>query len=157
VSIGDFSSLSCDSNGANCTTYTVPINDYSPSFFEYTEASTGRVLAAALDLNYVLAGTNHPITRGTFVQLYVNGLGPVNNQPASGEPSPSQPLATTKVRPIVTIGGQPATVDFSGLIPPYIGLYQVNVKVPTNIDAGIQPLVITQNGVPSKTSLLPVQ
>jgi minor extracellular serine protease Vpr len=138
-------------------TYTVPINDYSPSFFEYTEASTGRVLAAALDLNYVLAGTNHPIPRGSFVQLYVNGLGPVNNQPASGEPSPSQTLATTKVTPMVTIGGQTAPVDFSGLIPPYVGLYQVNVKVPTNISAGIQPLVIIQNGVISKTSMLPVQ
>jgi minor extracellular serine protease Vpr len=157
VSIGKFSSLTCDTNGKNCTTYTVPINDYSPSLFEYTEASTGRVLAAALDVNYVLAGTNHPIPRGSFVQLYVNGLGPVNNQPASGEPSPSQPLATTKVTPIVTIGGQTAPVDFSGLIPPYVGLYQVNVKVPTNISAGIQPLVITQNGVISKTSMLPVQ
>jgi uncharacterized protein (TIGR03437 family) len=157
VSIGNFSSLTCDSNGKNCTTYTVPINDYSPSLFEYTEASTGRVLAAALDVNYVLAGTNHPIPRGSFVQLYVNGLGPVNNQPASGEPSPSQPLATTKVTPIVTIGGQTAPVDFSGLIPPYVGLYQVNVKVPTNISAGIQPLVITQNGVISKISMLPVQ
>jgi len=157
VSIGNFSSLKCDTNGANCTTYRVPINDYSPSLFEYTEASTGRVLAAALDLNYVLAATNHPIPRGTFVQLYVNGLGPVNNQPASGEPSPAQPLATTKVIPIVMIGGQPASVDFSGLIPPYVGLYQVNVKVPTNIGAGIQPLVIIQNGVVSKTSMLPVQ
>jgi len=157
VSIGNFSSLTCDSNGMNCTTYTVPLNDYSPSLFEYTEASTGRLLAAALDLNYVLAGTNHPIPRGSFVQLYANGLGPVNNQPASGEPSPSQPLATTKVQPQVTIGGQQATVDFSGLIPPYIGLYQVNVKVPTNIGAGIQPLVIMQNGVVSKTSMLPVQ
>jgi minor extracellular serine protease Vpr len=157
VSIGNFSSLKCDANGTNCTTYTVPLNDYSPSFFEYTEASTGRVLAAALDLNYVLAGTNHPISRGTFVQLYVNGLGPVNNQPASGEPSPAQPLATTKAMPIVMIGGQQATVDFSGLIPPYVGLYQVNVRVPTNISAGIQPLVIIQNGVVSKTSMLPVQ
>jgi len=157
VSIGNFSSLKCDSNGANCTTYTVPINDYSPSFFEYTEASTGRLLAAALDVNYVLAGTNHPIPRGSFVQLYVNGLGPANNQPASGEPSPAQPLATTKVTPIVMIGGQMAPVDFSGLVPPYVGLYQVNVKIPTNIGAGIQPLVIIQNGVVSKTSMLPVQ
>ncbi len=157
VSIGNFSSLKCDSNGRNCITYTVPLNDYSPSLFEYIEASTGRVLAAALDLNYVLAGTNHPIPRGSFVQLYVNGLGPVNNQPASGEPSPSQPLATTKVTPIVMIGGQQAAVDFTGLIPPYVGLYQVNVKVPTNIGPGVQPLVIIQNGVISKTSMLPVQ
>src|SRR6266853_1605181 len=157
VSIGNFSSLTCDANGANCKTYTVPITDYSQSLFQYTEASTGRVLAAALDLNYVLAGTNHPIPRGSFVQLYVNGLGPVNNQPASGEPSPSQPLATTKVTPIVMIGGQSVTADFSGLVAPYVGLYQVNVKVPTNIGPGIQPLVIIQNGVMSKASMLPVQ
>ena len=157
VSIGNFSSLTCDNSGSNCKAYTVPLNDYSPAFFEYTEASTGQRLAAALDLNFLLIGTNHPAARGSTVQLYVNGLGPVSNQPASGEISPAQPLAVTSVLPTVTIGGQPAQVGFSGLAPFIVGLYQINVVVPTNIGTGLQQVVISQSGVVSKTSQLPVQ
>ncbi len=157
VSIGNFSSLNCDSSGNNCKAYTVPLNDYSPAMFEYTEASSGQRLAAALDSSFLLVGTNHPIARGSSVQLYVNGLGPVSNQPASGEISPAQPLATARVTPTVMIGNQPANVQFSGLAPFIVGLYQINAVVPNNISPGVQPVVIIQNGVTSKTSQLPVQ
>jgi uncharacterized protein (TIGR03437 family) len=157
VSIGNFSSLNCDNSGSNCSAYTVPLNDYSPAMFEYTEASSGQRLAAALDSNFLLVGTNHPVARGSTVQLYVNGLGPVSNQPPSGQVSPAQPLATTRVTPTVTIGGQTAQVQFSGLAPFIVGLYQINVVVPTNIGTGVQNVVITQNGVLSKSSQLPVQ
>ena len=157
VSIGNFSSLACDSNGMNCQTYAVPLNDYSPALFEYTEASTGKQLAAALDTNFLLVTSSHPVARGAVVQLYANGLGPVNNQPPSGEITPAQPLPTTRVIPNVSIGGQPAQVTFSGLAPFNVGLYQLNVVVPSNIGPGVQPVVITANGVMSKTSMLPVQ
>lgn len=147
VSIGNWSS----------NTVTLTLNDYSPAMFEYREASTGQTLAAALDLKFQLVGSSHPIARGDVVQLYANGLGPVDNQPASGEATQAQPFATTRVQPTVTIGGQPATVSFSGLAPGVVGLYQVNVTVPTNIGTGLQPVVITQNNVASKTSQLPIQ
>jgi minor extracellular serine protease Vpr len=147
VSIGSYSS----------NLYNVALNDYSPAMFEYTEAGTNRVLAAALDSKFLLIGSNHPIARGASVQLYVNGLGPVNDQPASGEPASATPLSRTVVLPKVTIGGQPGVVSFSGLAPGIVGLYQINVTVPTNIDAGVQPVIINQNGVISKTSQLVVQ
>ena len=36
------------------------------------------------------------------------------------------------------IGGQPATVGFSGLAPGIVGEYQVNVTVPPGLSAGNQ-------------------
>ncbi|MBI4873850.1 MAG: S8 family serine peptidase [Acidobacteria bacterium] len=146
VSIGDSSSALFD----------VPLNDYSPAFFEYTEPSSGRLLAAALDANYQLVGSANAARRGQVVQLYVNGLGPVDNPPPSGEPSPANPLARTKTTPAVTVGGRDAAVEFSGLAPYFVGLYQVNVTIPSDAPAGLQTLVISSNGIVSKTASLPI-
>jgi uncharacterized protein (TIGR03437 family) len=103
---------------------TVPLASYEPEFFH-----------------------------GQTIQLFANGLGPVNNQPDSGIPAPSQPLATTAATPTVTIGSQNATVTSSGLARGFTGLYQVNATAP----AGIQPVILTIGGVSSKTASSAVQ
>ena len=95
--------------------------------------------------------------RGSTIQLYVNGLGPVDNPPPTGEPAPVSPLARTFAQPTVTIGGRPAAVTFSGLAPGFSGLYQVNVTVPADTPTGVQPLVLTLNAIPAKTVSLPVR
>jgi uncharacterized protein (TIGR03437 family) len=88
----------------------------------------------------------------------VNGLGPVNNQPGSGFPASTTSITqTTPQMPQVTIGGQSAQVIYSGLAPGYVGLYQVNVTVPSNISAGSEPLSISIGGATSKTSGITVQ
>ncbi|PYT17728.1 MAG: hypothetical protein DMG59_06470 [Acidobacteria bacterium] len=81
----------------------------------------------------------------------------MDHQPPSGEPTPSQSLVHTSVLPSVMIGEQPASVQFSGLAPTIVGLYQVNVVVPTNISPGFQAAVISIGGVTSKTTIVPVQ
>jgi minor extracellular serine protease Vpr len=137
--------------------YTVPLSDYAPAVFEYSEPSTNQRLAAALDSNSNLIGSSNAARHGDTIQIYANGLGPVDNQPATGQASPQQPLSRTKAAPTVTIGGQNAAVSFSGLAPLYSGLYQLNVVVPPGTPSGIQPLVVTVNGVTAKSVSLPVQ
>ena len=129
---------------------TVPLADTAPAFFE----NSG--IAAALDGNNATVTTANPVKRGQVVQLYMNGLGPVTGGPASGEFASGTTLATTKTTPQVTIGGQPATVQFSGLTPGLPGLYQVNVFVPTGISAGTVPISLTINGATTRASTLPV-
>jgi uncharacterized protein (TIGR03437 family) len=59
------------------------------------------------------------------------------------------------VTPVVTIGGVPAKVLFSGLAPGYFGLYQVNVLVPADTPSGnLIPVVLS--GVPSNTAIIAV-
>jgi len=58
----------------------------------------------------------------------------------------------------VAVGGQPATVQYAGFTPGFVGLYQVNVRVPAGVTAGnAVALVLTQNGVPSNTVTIAVQ
>ena len=56
-----------------------------------------------------------------------------------------------------TIGGIAATVQFAGLSPGYVGLYQVNVVVPKGVTVGpAVPVVITQNGISSNMATIAI-
>lgn len=146
VSIGDISS----------SLYPLTIADAAPALFEYSDPNGGRLLAAALDENNRLVGPTNPVGRGHVLQIFANGLGPVSAQPASGELSPVQPLASTRVTPVVTIAGRTAQILFSGLAPNNVGLYQINVVVPPDAPAGVDDLVITVGGTASKASSVPI-
>jgi minor extracellular serine protease Vpr len=135
---------------------TIPLKSHSPAVFSYNESS-GRTLAAVLDSGYGLVGSSNPAKHNDVVQIFVNGLGPVDNQPASGESSPAEPLARTRIIPDVTIGSQRADVLFSGMTPGTVGLYQVNARIPANAASGPQPVVITINGIASKPVSIPVE
>ena len=76
----------------------VAIAQYSPAFFE----GAGKV--AALDAKYAYVSASNAAGGGDLVQLFVNGLGPVSNQPASGErvsASKRAKSASGSVRPLV--------------------------------------------------------
>jgi minor extracellular serine protease Vpr len=141
-------------------TFTLRIAAYSPALFEYADGPSGKRAIAALDEQSAVVGSANPVQRGHVLQLFVNGLGAVapGTQPASGEPSRGTlPLAITLATPSVAIDGQPASVQFSGLAPGIVGLYQVNVVVPQTIKAGSLPLTLSIGGVASKPTLVEVQ
>ena len=49
-------------------------------------------------------------------------------------------------------------MQFAGLAPGFVGLYQVNVVVPPGVAPGPEvELTLTQNGVPSNTVTLAVR
>ncbi len=120
---------------------TVPVSDVAPSFFE---TSAGNV-AALIANTFTFVTPNAPVQRGQMVQLYANGLGPVQNQPANGVSATAKTSTTTNV-PTVTIGGLSAPVTFSGLAPGAPGLYEIDVTAPASLSAGSQPVVLTIGG-----------
>ena len=130
---------------------TVPLAIYSPAFY------SANGIVSALDANYAQISASHPAMHGQVLQLFGNGLGPVNNQPASGVPALSSPLSTTKVVPTVSIGGQNAPVSFSGLAPGFPSLNQINVTVPAGLAPGTYPIIMTIGGVTSPAVNVPVQ
>jgi uncharacterized protein (TIGR03437 family) len=135
---------------SNGNVVTVPIAPYAPAFF-------GGSTVAATNAAGVI-GSSNPALRGQHITLYANGLGPVTNQPASGDPAPLTPLAyTTPAQATVVIGNQPAQVLFSGLTPTAIGLYQIDVLVPAGLTPGNQSVTVSIGGVTSPPSNLPVQ
>lgn len=94
------------------------------------------------------------VAQGGITTLYVTGAGdvsppvatafaPVSGTPLADLPQPLLPLS-------VTVGGVPAFIYFAGIPWGLIGTTQVNFLVPASVPVGVQPLVVTVNGVSSK-------
>ena len=66
-------------------------------------------------------------------------------------------LHNTVNAPTVTMDGLPATVQFSGLAPGFVGLYQVNAVVPAGTRSSNDiPVVLTVGGTESNTVTIAV-
>jgi uncharacterized protein (TIGR03437 family) len=150
-------SLSSSLAGQSNSTAPVQISAFAPGVFTMNGQGTGQ--GAIVDSTYRLVNASNPATPGsTVLQIFCTGLGPVKNQPRSGYPAPSSPLAETIDTPIVTVGGAPAQVLFSGLAPGFIGEYQVNAVVPAAAPAGNDvPVVVSIVGVASNTVTIAVK
>jgi uncharacterized protein (TIGR03437 family) len=63
------------------------------------------------------------------------------------------------VNPVsVSIGGIDSEVYFAGLAPGFVGLYQINVRVPPTAPTGAAvPLTVTVAGATSNTATLTIQ
>ena len=143
-------------NGQTSAPQTVNLATYAPGIFAANAEGTGP--GAILDSNFQLVSATNPTTAGAIIQIYCTGSGPVTNQPATGAPSPLNPLASTTTWPAVTIGGAPAAAQFSGLTPGDVGLYQVNAYVPPASSRGATvPVVIAIGGATSNTVTIAVQ
>lgn len=83
-----------------------------------------------------LAAPSSPARAGDVLVAYATGLGVVRPNAQPGQPAPSSPLAQTVETVEVTVGDQPAAVQFSGLSPGFAGLYQINFVVPDQAPRG---------------------
>ncbi len=136
--------------------YTLFLSDAAPAVFE---APLGSGLAAAQDaLTYQNISAQNPAKKDSWVVIYANGLGPVEDgkTPSTGETTPPGE-ARCRYKPSVTIDGKAAEVYFAGLVPTGIGYYQINVKVPADAQSGNRPVTVNVNGAMAKTVNLPIQ
>jgi len=149
--------LSAAINGETSATQTLNLATYAPGLFSMNGQGTGQ--GAILDTSYNLVNSSNPATAGvTVLQIYCTGLGPVNNQPASGAAASDAQLSKTTAIPTVTVGGVSATVLFSGLAPGSVGEYQVDALVPAGSSkGGSVPVVISIGGVVSNAVFIAVQ
>ena len=121
----------------------------------FTIASSGQGQGAILNYESGTVAGSGPgqqaVSRGGYIEIYATGLGQVqvadgSNTPPPGDgqaaPYPS-PLFNTTATASVTIGGVPApNIQFAGLAPGYIALYQVNAQVPSNAPTGTAIAVV---------------
>jgi uncharacterized protein (TIGR03437 family) len=97
--------------------------------------------------NNQLVTDSDPIEGNDTLVIYLTGLGLTNPQVADGVAAPMSPLSLTVAQPVVTLGGVPLNVFYSGLTPTLVGVYQINLTVPKKVPLGISvPLVISMDG-----------
>jgi uncharacterized protein (TIGR03437 family) len=130
----------------------VPLAMYGPGLFTLDSSGAGQAAALIAGPEVVAAapegalGSSRPVRPGEYLILYANGLGPVENAPATGRAASVTQLSPTLETPVVTFAGEPGEVTFSGLTPGFVGLYQVNVLVPEGIAPGNEVIVELEIG-----------
>lgn len=134
----------------------------SPGLF--TSSQDGRGQAAAVNQDGRLNTAANPAAKGSVIVLYGTGQGQVSPPVPDALAAPSSPLSSTVTVPTtdgracvtsqpamcVAIGSVFGEVLYSGLAPGYVGLWQVNVRLPADAPSGnAVALRILINGVPS--------
>ncbi|HEV2690422.1 MAG TPA: hypothetical protein VGV35_17820 [Bryobacteraceae bacterium] len=122
-----------------------------PGIFVYN----GSFAVAVSSIDGSLIGPDNPAIPREVVVLYTTGLGPLSLNLQDGFGAPSNPLAYT-VDPIdVVVDGEHCTVYFSGLAPGFVGLYQVNFRLPADLPPGNLDLQIRTPFADSRMATLP--
>jgi uncharacterized protein (TIGR03437 family) len=117
----------------------------------FTETATGSGQVRALNQDNTINSPTSAIPRGQVIQLFGTGQGFVRDAPSDGQPSSG--LKPTDDRPEVVIGAAfvpPDHIQYSGLAPDLIGVWQINVKIPDSTAPGNQvPVAIQFKSIPS--------
>jgi uncharacterized protein (TIGR03437 family) len=126
-------------NGTQGNLIYVDINAQVPRFIVYD----GNYAIMTTPAGALTGVPSNPVKVGDTIVIYALGLGPTSPPVSSGTASPTSPLATVPGTTKVCFGVEtpffqaPCTApEFVGLTPNFVGLYQVNVKIPSGITSG---------------------
>jgi uncharacterized protein (TIGR03437 family) len=141
----------------------------APGLFSSTQ--DGRGQAAAANQDGRANNASNPAAKGSVIVLYGTGQGQVTPPVQDGTAAPAVPLSSTVTVPTadgrtcvtsqpslcVAIGNSFGEVQFSGLAPGFIGLWQINVKLPADMPSGNVPVRVLINGAPSNVITIAVR
>jgi len=125
----------------------IVVAEYAPGLFTVNQQGTGQ--AMALNQDGSTNGTSNPAPLGSIVELYGTGQGPVKSPVADGQPAPSSD--NTLANPTsdgnaclsgssyvcVALGGSGggvvfADVQYSGLAPGQVGVWELKFTIPSS-------------------------
>lgn len=128
----------------------IAMRSESPALFMREDNPGGFKQIAAINQDGSINSSVNQVARGQVIQLFGTGQGLVSGQPADGQPVPTGQLYSTSEKPrVITSAGEldQSNVQFSGLAPDLVGVWQVNVRIPTEVSPGHLQLVLQFKGV----------
>jgi uncharacterized protein (TIGR03437 family) len=114
----------------------------------FTNDSTGKGQAVAVNQDGTLNSAANPAAKGSFVTLYMTGLGSTEAYEVTGSVSgPDTTDVSSNFIVSATIAGQPAVTTYAGAAPGLIaGVNQVNIQLASNAATGIAQSVVVSVG-----------
>jgi uncharacterized protein (TIGR03437 family) len=93
-----------------------------------------------------------PAAPGEYLVIYGNGMGAGTSSVAPGDVAPLNPLVYSTATVMVDFGdGIKVPSSFAGLAPGFIGLFQVNVQIPSGTKYGMAIPVTLEMQWPGQT------
>lgn len=127
---GPSATIVVTNNGQTSNPVEVPVAATSPGVFSVQQTGFGPGIVTHADFSLVNA--QNPAHLGEVVIIFLTGMGVLNPPFADGAPGPVNPLSvTTDPSVAVLFDGVAGQVLFSGAAPGFVGLYQMNVQLPT--------------------------
>jgi uncharacterized protein (TIGR03437 family) len=148
-------------NTVASTSTTLTISKYAPAVLI---GNVGQAAILHLDGNFVTP--DNPASRDERLMIFGVGMGPTQGGPVvTGQQAPASPLAAicteaaACAKAVQVFFGppgdtrSPVIVEWSGLTPGLIGVYQINVYVPgTHISGRAVPVTVKVSGVSSSVT-----
>jgi uncharacterized protein (TIGR03437 family) len=126
-------------NGTKSNSVDVPLAATAPGVYAWTANGLGDAVVA--QLNYTKVDASNPAVPGTYVTVYLTGLGAVT--PPVAEGAADTVLSNVNAPVAVTIGGIPVSdIAFKGLAPTLGSVYVMNIKIPGGLARGLQSLAV---------------
>ncbi len=123
-------------NVGGSQTLNVLIEPAFPAVFTLDQTGTGAAAAVNATNGRVVSASN-PVHAGEFLELYLTGLGMTQ---------PSARLDYAALQPTVSVGGMSCPVTFAGAAPTFVGLDQINCRVPDGLGAQSTATVTVRTG-----------
>ena len=128
----------------------VTLNASAPGIFQF-----GQRRAVVQNQDGTLNAYDNPARPGSVIVAYLTGQGALDNLLVAGQAAAAKPLSAAALPVSAAFGDKPGEVLFAGMTPGFVGLLQVNLRVPNGI-AGDQPLVITIGDSVSNAAMITV-
>ena len=141
---------------------TATVSTSSPGLF--SADASGKGLGRILNQDGTANSATNPALKGSTIKIFGSGQGPVSPAVPDGVAAPADPAVNTVAVPTsdgatclsrqpsvcVAVGTTFGDVQFSGLAPGAVGVWQITVKLPDNVTTGnAVPLRAVINGNPS--------
>jgi len=132
--------------GGVSNSFSLNVTNFAPAVFRTGQAGDQSGLATVIRLsNEDFVTFTNPIHPEEYYSIYLTGLGTTTPAAPLGDGAPFDPLALVASPPTVTLGGVNLPVVFAGLGPSEVGVYVINVFVPSGVQNATQtPLTIRQ-------------
>ncbi len=142
-------------NNVSSASASVKVADFSPAVFAIGNLAAVQNIDGSLaqPVGSIAGRTTHPAKVGDTIIIYATGLGPVDTQIEDGDPPPAGKTVNTLHKAFVSVGGHSAEIQFSGLSPQFVGVYQMNVIVPDVVPGDSIPLQLSLGGITSPKTI----
>jgi uncharacterized protein (TIGR03437 family) len=143
------------STGQTLAGGSVQMNVASPGLF--TSSATGSGQVAAINQDGTINSAENRAARGSVISLYGTGQGFIPGAPPDGEPASGPAPTPEKPRVIVNAAFvDDEDIQYSGLAPGFVGLWQINVRIPMTTPPSDSILVVVQHkSIPSNNDRNP--
>ncbi|PYT27849.1 MAG: hypothetical protein DMG58_19525 [Acidobacteria bacterium] len=123
-------------NSSGTSNVNIMLEAAQPAIFTVDQSGTGT--AAAINArNGLLVTRDNPLRPNDYMELFLTGLGSTTHR---------QGLDFANQVPTVNIGGTDCPVTYAGAAPGFVGLDQINCKVPAGLAANTSAAVVVSSG-----------